>query len=194
MFEEIKVSFSIRPKHLLLSPLGILLAFGVYKLPWSDSNAPAWVQAVGSIAAIFAAIWIANIQERQREAQEKARARQDAEKIASLASFIGARVLNACQFLTTPFRENREIILRFVDEVDECLSLAQRVDLAHIPGADLTREWFFFVNWISTVSDQYHWRSGKREQGSLDNLMPPESFIQQGTIFLQAVVRAASKQ
>lgn len=71
--DEITVNFKIRPKLLLVSPLVVLAVFGLFKLPWGAGSAPAWVQAIGSVTAIIAAIWISNRQtrlatlERQRQ-------------------------------------------------------------------------------------------------------------------------------
>lgn len=55
--DEVTVNFKFRPKLWLVSPIAALLVFGLFQLPWGAASAPAWVQAVGSIAAIFAA-WI----------------------------------------------------------------------------------------------------------------------------------------
>jgi hypothetical protein len=63
--DKFRVSFVIRPKHLLVSPLGVLAAIGLFYLPWGAESAPAWAQAVGSVAAIAAAIWISNRQQHQ---------------------------------------------------------------------------------------------------------------------------------
>lgn len=46
-------------KLLLLSPIAVLLFYGVISLPWGSANAPAWVQALGSIGAILVAAWAA---------------------------------------------------------------------------------------------------------------------------------------
>jgi hypothetical protein len=66
--DEVKVNFTIRPKLLLVSPLAALALFGLLCLPWGAESAPAWVQAVGSVAAILAA-WI--IPHRHELAKEK---------------------------------------------------------------------------------------------------------------------------
>jgi type II secretory pathway pseudopilin PulG len=70
--DEIKVNFTIRPKLLLVSPLAVLALFGLFFLPWGDESAPSWVQAIGSVVAIIAAVWISNRQARQ-EALERQR-------------------------------------------------------------------------------------------------------------------------
>lgn len=62
LFKDIPVSFTLRPKHLLVSPIAALVAVGVFYLPWGAESAPAWVQGVGSIGAIIAALVISNHQ------------------------------------------------------------------------------------------------------------------------------------
>lgn len=77
--------FTIRPRNLvgtlLVSPLAVLVAWWIFNWPWESPNAPAWVQAVGSIAAILVSVWIANAKDRRDE--EKAK-----EKIALLQSAV----------------------------------------------------------------------------------------------------------
>ncbi|MDG9783084.1 hypothetical protein [Metapseudomonas otitidis] len=58
MSKDIRVSFTIRPWFWLVSPVGVLCFVGFFHLPWGAESAPAWVQAIGSVAAIIAAIWI----------------------------------------------------------------------------------------------------------------------------------------
>lgn len=69
--EEIKVNFAFNPRLLLVSPVTVLLAVGVFFLPWGAETAPAWVQAIGSVGAIVAALLIANHQHAVAERQSK---------------------------------------------------------------------------------------------------------------------------
>src|SRR5690606_37000819 len=55
-----------------VSPFAVLALFGLFFLPWGAESAPSWVQAIGSVAAIIAAVWISNRQARQ-EALERQR-------------------------------------------------------------------------------------------------------------------------
>lgn len=69
--KEIPIRFTLRPMHLLLSPLGVLLVIGAYHLPWGADSAPAWVQAVGSVAAIAFAWLIPYLHEREKEERKR---------------------------------------------------------------------------------------------------------------------------
>ncbi|MGF0333494.1 hypothetical protein [Ectopseudomonas toyotomiensis] len=63
-------------KWLFFSPIVVGVAYLLYCLPWGNADAPAWVQAVGSVVAIGVAVWVANAhtafqvkQVKDREAQ-----------------------------------------------------------------------------------------------------------------------------
>ena len=66
----------------IVVPIGLLLY-----LPWGSPNAPAWVQAVGSVAAIIAA-WLIPYQ------HEQLRARKQKEDILSSVAWLALRVKN----------------------------------------------------------------------------------------------------
>nr|WP_288467369.1 hypothetical protein [uncultured Pseudomonas sp.] len=76
-FEKISLWLRKNWKLLMLTPmaivLGLLLLIWMMGLDWGSQNAPAWVQAVGSIAAILAAILIANGQSRREQARIRSR-------------------------------------------------------------------------------------------------------------------------
>ncbi|MHB0842923.1 hypothetical protein ACYCGP_08785 [Stutzerimonas nitrititolerans] len=82
MQKGLRVSFTLQPKTLLiglfLSPLMVLLIYSILLLPWSSPNAPAWVQAIGSISAILVAIAVPAFQRRQdQKDQQIERFRED---------------------------------------------------------------------------------------------------------------------
>jgi hypothetical protein len=74
------VTMQFRPWVILLfvccPPMWGLIFLLAYGVPWDSPNTPAWVQAVGSVAAILVAVWIANAKDRRDEkiANEKVRA------------------------------------------------------------------------------------------------------------------------
>ncbi len=73
MFDrEFHIHFTLADigKALCFSPIVVGLVYTVVCMPWSSDAAPAWVQAIGSIAAVGAAIWISNSQA-LREKQER---------------------------------------------------------------------------------------------------------------------------
>ncbi len=75
---EFHFSFTLAQvgKLVFLSPLVILPSLVLISLPWSSASAPPWVQAVGSVVAIFVAILIARHQHKSEDSRLKARERQ----------------------------------------------------------------------------------------------------------------------
>lgn len=75
-------------KALFLSPAVVAPALLLLYLPWDSPNAPAWVQAVGSIAAIFAA-WLIPFK------HEQLRIRKQKDDLISSVAWLALRVKNS---------------------------------------------------------------------------------------------------
>lgn len=72
-------------------------------IDWSNANAPAWVQGIGSVVAIFAAVAIANIQN-AREIERRNKEEQNAR---------ASRLLSACMHGL----HVRKILTEFISEI-----------------------------------------------------------------------------
>lgn len=75
-------------KVLLFSPAVAVPICLLFYLPWESANAPAWVQAIGSIAAIIAA-WLIPYQ------HEKMRVRKQKEDLLASVAWLALRVKNS---------------------------------------------------------------------------------------------------
>ncbi|KZN16193.1 MULTISPECIES: hypothetical protein [Pseudomonas] len=75
-------------RALCLSPAVVIPLCLLLYLPWGSANAPAWVQAVGSIAAIIAA-WLIPYQ------HEQMRARKQKEDLLASVAWLAFRVKNS---------------------------------------------------------------------------------------------------
>ena len=75
-------------KILFLSPVVAVPICLLFYLPWDSPNAPAWVQAVGSIAAIIAA-WLIPYQ------HEQMRVRKQKEDLLASVAWLALRVKNS---------------------------------------------------------------------------------------------------
>lgn len=76
MEREIVIRFRLSDvlKGLLASPVVVLAVYFLLTLPWDAEAAPGWVQAIGSIGAIAAALAVAELghrRERERNARER---------------------------------------------------------------------------------------------------------------------------
>lgn len=76
MEREVVIRFKLSDvlKGLLASPILIVAVYCLFAIPWGNAAAPNWVQAIGSIGAIAAALAVAEMghrRERERVAREK---------------------------------------------------------------------------------------------------------------------------
>lgn len=69
------ITIKFRPWVILLfvlcPPMWVLVGLATWAVPWDSPNAPAWVQAVGSIGAILIAVWVVQAQQRAHERERK---------------------------------------------------------------------------------------------------------------------------
>jgi len=97
-----KSTFKVHRRHvagfLLASPLTALIGWWALGWSWESPNAPAWVQAVGSIAAILASIWIANSKDERDENRRRFEDKQAQEKIRTRLGIINETVKDIHDF------------------------------------------------------------------------------------------------
>lgn len=129
--DEITVNFKFRPKLLLVSPIAILLAFGLFQMPWGDASAPAWVQAIGTILAVLAAWYFPY--RHGLEVEQRAERRLVKEQRKKQKSYI-ERVEEICRLARTcmstgekflgeyPARLDGELISDALDDAYRCLN------------------------------------------------------------------------
>lgn len=128
--KEFHIRFTLADvgKLLCFSPVVVVLAYVVICLPWNSVNAPAWVQAIGSIAAIVVAVMIANHQQvvamRRSKAEERQRAAGHAGRLAFLVLEI-ERVMSDV-VLSTHQPGVAQVDARTADVLDVMLSRLNR--------------------------------------------------------------------
>jgi hypothetical protein len=103
--------------YFLLYPVLLVLAGLMFLVPWSSSNTPAWVQAIGSIAAILAA-WQIPYQ------HERLRAKQQKEDLLASVSWLALRVKNSFDHMADVINKSD------VDARDRWVFLASPLDWA----------------------------------------------------------------
>lgn len=105
----------------------------------NSDDAPAWVQAVGSIGAIIAAMWIAGRQQREQMKVNRRRERV----VATVAIEIAERAATG-MMLTDTVVANRPSIGKIsiedcISYMDRELKAISRLDLAALPHHDMVR-------------------------------------------------------
>lgn len=142
--DEFRINFVVRPWHLLISPLGALLAIGVLFLPWEAESAPAWVQAIGSIGAIAGAAWATR---HSIESERAARVDQTKERLKVVTGAleeIAKRSAIRAGRLNDLHKEGkvteREVYARtIVDGLELDLRRVDQISLTDLPAASLIK-------------------------------------------------------
>lgn len=126
----------ISPRRLLqwlVTPWGVSFAAGSLILVWRSSEAPAWFQAVGSVAAVFAALTVANKQARDTAHAQRVRD----EVVFNLVVGIAKRADEATSLLFREFQTLHETDkaakIEILTEVEEHLSAIRSIDPVELP-------------------------------------------------------------
>lgn len=105
-----------------------------------ERDAAAWVQAIGSIAAVMLAAWVANHQtamtlQFRRDADAEA-----LKKIVAIAKYAG-KVSERCQIYVSLGDSERPHMERFLTKLEECAFLLRSVSYMQIPLAEVALGW-----------------------------------------------------
>ncbi|ERI54122.1 hypothetical protein N878_02930 [Pseudomonas sp. EGD-AK9] len=133
--KEFHIRFTVAGiARFLFSPCFVVPAVVlVLVVPWDGEHVPAWVQAIGSVLGIGAAVWVAN---RQRTDLQRDKLKQD-DVVHGLVWLVADRVTVAGQTLS-----------RLVDEMDERMPAIEPVEywlgylereLGYLRGVDFLR-------------------------------------------------------
>lgn len=117
------------------------------KAEWSG-----WVQAVGSIAAIVAAAWIASAQHRKAVAADRARRINQLETGARVLHEAG-ELVRSCRAMATEGRLTYLDLIRIAGQLQAVLDVASRLDLAAMDGYKEVGPFVAGTGAIRTVSD-----------------------------------------
>lgn len=146
-----KAVFTIHRRHivclLLASPLTALMIWWAFGWSWESSNAPAWVQAVGSIAAILASVWIANSKDERDEkrrrvedekAQEEVRVRLSiiSESVKDIHDFSVRLLKSCCGLGVLVYQVDLDQVTRSLENYCEQLN---KLDVLELPNEVIAR-------------------------------------------------------
>ncbi|WP_162597473.1 hypothetical protein [Pseudomonas aeruginosa] len=150
MFQE-EVTIKLRPSHLLgcvlVSPFMVLLGCWIWSWGWSSANAPAWVQAVGSVVAIFVS-WIffvldKRIQRRKQTEDNKLMLKQTV-GVAKHAGKLGKMVISSV-------KEKRGGQQQALFGTSEYLSTMRSVNFNQLPTVDSALAWLELQHALSDL-------------------------------------------
>jgi hypothetical protein len=166
--DKIKVNFTFNPKLLLVSPVAVLLAVGMFYLPWGAERAPAWVQAVGSVAAILVAVWLSERQSAHRIHEARQNRKDQALKVLAIARLVVPRFKTSCLV----YKGAPQIVLqRVAQAVKEDAALLRKFDLALIPTSAITDVWLELITCFF---------AGEDDLAKLAGIIPADGIERQG--------------
>ncbi|WP_079201136.1 hypothetical protein [Pseudomonas sp. CC6-YY-74] len=138
---EVTVNFKFRPKLWLVSPFAAFLVIVLYLLPWGAASAPAWVQALGAVAGVFVAVFVASGQQRRQEQSERRKERVVIKAIAEIARR-GSMWVEQIHMLASHGEAKAQStrFLQAIDAVEREWQLLQAVRLTDLPDESLVND------------------------------------------------------
>lgn len=139
-------------KGLVCSPVLIVLIASALCLPWDGSNAPAWVQAIGSVIAIISAIWLAQLQSRSQRNVLKTQNVEFANKLSILLRRVLVDASRAGQAHDDPTSFVNQSIF---DGLKYGNRVVQGIDPISVPTAELMSKWLAIKDVLQAIERDF---------------------------------------
>lgn len=129
-----KIEFEVNARRVLMPAacgvVGLFALHGAYPQlfgfwPSTSQDLAAWVQAVGSVAAIVGAVWVANMQSRHKKEDDLLRAQLGAASISVRLSRFAAELSKFSIFTGFPYAESE------TPEIDEFKAIQAWIGRSH---------------------------------------------------------------
>jgi hypothetical protein len=144
-------------KQLLVSPVGAGLGFitGWLCLTYlTKENAPAWVQAVGSVGAIWATAWVANRQQREQAVH---RLEKDKVVVAAIAEIARASSMAINRLFelasSNQVKDKMEEFVRWIEYVERQHQTIKGIDLISLPKAEMIQPFLQLTHNIQSAAN-----------------------------------------
>ncbi|MCO7626434.1 hypothetical protein NJC08_08415 [Pseudomonas fluorescens] len=118
----------------------------------AKKDAAAWVQAVGSVAAILIAIWMANKQSQERIEIVRKQENELLKKIYGVAKYAAQVSVNTFVYINQEHPE-AAIVRKFLGALRECEILSREVSFTQVPLSEVALGWLELRHAISDVRD-----------------------------------------
>jgi len=118
----------------------------------AKKDAAAWVQAVGSVAAILIAIWMANKQSQERIEIVRKQENELLKKIYGVAKYAAQVSVNTFVYINQEHPE-ATIVRKFLGALRECEILSREVSFTQVPLSEVALGWLELRHAISDVRD-----------------------------------------
>jgi hypothetical protein len=169
---------TVRRSHvgglLLASPLTAVVGWWAFSWPWESPNAPAWIQAVGSIAAILASVWIANAKDQRDETRRRLEEKKAQAKITVRLNIISHTVKSIHDFSVRLLNKSTGIgVFTYGVDLDQVTRSLEgyfeqlnKLDAMELPNEKLAES--FFSVWGSIREAQVEVRLAAAQRESQD--------------------------
>lgn len=128
----------------------LLVVVWLISLGWPyDEVAAAWVQAIGSIGAIFIAVWVFDRQSRLQISVTQAQELEQTKKIVAVARYTWLVSRNALAFVE--FKSDRDDLNSFKVSLEECVFLLKQVEFIQIANTEIALAWLELRHAVSDV-------------------------------------------
>lgn len=170
-----KTVFTAHRRHigclLLASPLTAVLVWWAFSWPWGSANAPAWVQAVGSIAAILASVWIANAKDERDEKRRRLEEKKAQEKMTTRLNIISHTVESIHDFSVRLLNRSTGLGIFMYDvDLDQVTRSLEgyfeqlnKLDAMELPNEQLAKSFFSVWGSIREAQVEVRLAASKRE-------------------------------
>lgn len=125
-------------KGIVCSPVLIIIVAGIICLPWESANAPAWVQAIGSVLAIVVAVWVA---QHQAESHLTATRAQNVDLVKKLSIILKRVFTDAHRAGDASHDPTNLINQQILDGLKYGNRMVQNIDPISVPTAELMSKW-----------------------------------------------------
>ena len=148
----IRFTLSDLGKGIIFSPILIILIASLMCLPWGNTNAPAWVQAIGSVLAIIVAVWVAQLQASGQKRTIQAQNIEFAKKLSIILkqAFEGAH--RAGGALDDPSKVINQSIF---DRLKYGNRIVHNVNPISLPTAELMSKWLSIKGILQLLENDF---------------------------------------
>lgn len=145
------ITIKFRPWVILLfvlcPPMWVLVGLAIWAVPWDSPNAPAWVQAVGSIGAILIAVWVVQAQQRARENERKRKELHYMVKAFYTADFIaGALEIVVEEAKKSPL--GTAALKVYLERLEEAITEARDFHFSNMADHNFAMAWITFRRFL----------------------------------------------
>lgn len=149
------ITIKFRPWVILLfvlcPPMWVLVGLAIWAVPWDSPNAPAWVQAIGSIGAILIAVWVVNSEQRARERERKRKEAHYMFKAYLTADYI-SKALEVVLDVAKKQPVDTVLLKAYMGRLKESVDEARDFDYASMADYNFGQAWITYIRLLRLLT------------------------------------------